>query len=57
MSFDRVIIIVMAVFSMIGAVDRICGNRLKLGASFGRGIVTMGPQREFFVVLQQYLSE
>ena len=42
MRFDKVVISIMAIFSIIGAVDRICGNRLKLGAAFENGITTMG---------------
>lgn len=40
--FDRVVIIVMAVFSIIAGFDRIFGNRFKLGAAFENGIITMG---------------
>lgn len=34
---------VMAVFAVIGAVDKILGNRLKLGDEFEKGIMTLGP--------------
>lgn len=34
---------VMAVFAIIGAVDKIFGNRLKLGDEFEKGILTLGP--------------
>lgn len=42
MSFDRIVIMVMGVFSIIGGLDRICGNRFKLGEAFENGILTMG---------------
>ena len=34
---------VMAVFAVIGALDKIFGNRLKLGDEFEKGIMTLGP--------------
>ena len=34
---------VMAVFAVIGALDKIFGNRLKLGDEFEKGITTLGP--------------
>ncbi len=34
---------VMAIFAVIGAVDKILGNRLKLGDEFEKGILTLGP--------------
>lgn len=43
MSFDRVIICIMALFAVLGAVDRILGNRLGAGKAFEEGISTMGP--------------
>ncbi|MBQ7096271.1 MAG: ethanolamine utilization protein EutH [Clostridia bacterium] len=42
MSFDKIIIIIMAVFAILGGLDRIFGNRLKLGEAFENGIKTMG---------------
>lgn len=42
MSFDRIIILLMALCSLIGGIDRICGNRLKLGEAFENGLLTMG---------------
>lgn len=42
MSFDRLIIIVMAVFLVIGGLDRVFGNHLKLGEAFEKGIRTTG---------------
>ncbi len=34
---------VMAVFAVIGALDKITGNHLKLGDEFEKGILTLGP--------------
>lgn len=34
---------VMAVFAVIGALDKILGNRLKLGDEFEKGLQTLGP--------------
>ncbi len=34
---------VMAVFAIIGALDKILGNRLKLGDEFEKGLMTLGP--------------
>ena len=42
MSVHEIVIGVMAVFALLGAVDRIFGNRLKLGESFEEGILAMG---------------
>ncbi len=42
MSFDKIIIIIMAAFAVLGGLDRIFGNRLKLGEAFENGIKTMG---------------
>ncbi len=42
MSFDRIIIVIMAVFLVIGGLDRIFGNHLKLGEAFEKGIRTTG---------------
>lgn len=33
----------MAVFAVIGALDKVFGNRLKLGDEFEKGIMTLGP--------------
>ena len=35
--------VIMAVFAVIGAVDKITGNHLKLGDEFEKGILTLGP--------------
>lgn len=42
MSADRIIIGLMAVFALLGALDRIFGNRLGLGKEFEEGILAMG---------------
>lgn len=42
MTFDKIIIYIMAVFLVIGGIDRIFGNRLKLGEGFEKGIRTTG---------------
>ncbi len=42
MTFDKIIIIVMAVFLVVGGLDRIFGNRLKLGTAFENGIKMTG---------------
>ena len=42
MSFHEIIIAVMAGFALLGAVDRIFGNRWGLGKEFEEGIMAMG---------------
>ncbi len=42
MSFHEIIIAVMAGFALVGAVDRVIGNRLGLGERFEEGIMAMG---------------
>ncbi len=42
MSAHEILIVVMAAFAAIGAVDRIFGNRLGLGKPFEEGILSMG---------------
>ncbi|MGN0976693.1 MAG: ethanolamine utilization protein EutH [Faecousia sp.] len=42
MSFDEILIAVMAVFAVLGAIDRIFGNRFGLGQEFENGILAMG---------------
>ncbi len=42
MSGHEILIAVMAVFAVLGALDRILGNRLGLGAEFENGITAMG---------------
>ena len=42
MSAHEILIAVMAVFALVGAVDRVIGNRLGLGKEFEEGILAMG---------------
>lgn len=42
MSFDEILIAVMAIFAVLGAIDRIFGNRFGLGQEFENGIQAMG---------------
>lgn len=42
MSFHEIIIAIMAVFALLGALDRILGNRMGLGEQFEEGILAMG---------------
>ncbi len=42
MSFHEILIAVMAGFGVLGALDRICGNRWGLGKEFEEGILAMG---------------
>ena len=42
MSFHEIIIAIMAVFALLGAVDRIFGNHWGLGKEFEEGILAMG---------------
>lgn len=43
MSVNEIIMLIMAVFAVVGAVDRIFGCRLGIGKEFEKGILTMGP--------------
>ena len=43
MSAHEILIAVMAVFALVGALDRILGNRFGLGKEFENGIQAMGP--------------
>ena len=43
MTVDRIIFVVIAIFAVIGGLDKIFGNRFGLGAAFEKGIFTMGP--------------
>lgn len=43
MSFDQIIIWIMAVGILIGGIDRIIGNKLGLGEKFEEGFNAMGP--------------
>ena len=42
MSFHEVLIALMAVFALLGGIDRILGNRFGLGPQFEEGILSMG---------------
>ena len=42
MSIDRIIIYLMAIFAVIGAIDRIIGNKFGLGEQFEEGIAAIG---------------
>ena len=42
MSVHEMLIALMAVFAVLGALDRIFGNRLGLGKQFEEGILAMG---------------
>ena len=42
MSAHELLITIMAIFAALGAVDRICGNKLGLGEEFENGIMAMG---------------
>lgn len=42
MSFHEILIAVMAAFAVLGAIDRILGNRFGLGKEFEEGVLAMG---------------
>ena len=42
LSVDRVLMLFMAIFALIGAIDQICGNRHGYGAAFTEGLCMMG---------------
>lgn len=42
MSFHEIVIAIMAIFAVLGAADRIIGNRFGLGKEFEEGILAMG---------------
>ena len=42
MSIDRVIIYLMVIFAVLGAIDRIIGNKFGLGSQFEEGIMAIG---------------
>lgn len=42
MSFHEILIAIMAIFAVLGALDRILGNRFGLGEKFEEGILAMG---------------
>ena len=43
MSVNEIIMVIMASFAVLGALDRIFGCKLGIGKEFERGILTMGP--------------
>ncbi len=43
MSINEVIVFIMMIFMMLGAIDRILGNRFGLGSEFEEGFNAMGP--------------
>lgn len=43
MSINEIIVLIMAIFVLVGAVDRAIGNRFKLGEQFEEGMNTFGP--------------
>ena len=42
MSIDRIIIYIMVIFAVLGAIDRIIGNKFGLGEQFEEGIMAIG---------------
>ena len=42
MSIDRIIIYLMVIFAVLGAIDRIIGNKFGLGEKFEEGIMAIG---------------
>lgn len=42
-SMDRVVMSIIAVGALLGGIDRICGNKLGLGAQFEKGLMLLGP--------------
>ena len=42
MSIDKIIIYLMVVFAVLGALDRIIGNRFGIGEKFEEGIMAIG---------------
>ena len=43
MSFDTIVMWIMASGALLGAVDKVLGNRFGLGDEFKKGYETMGP--------------
>ena len=56
MSFHEILIAVMAVFAVLGAADRILGNRWGLGKEFEEGILAMGSLALFIFEFLAYIS-
>ena len=42
MGVDKIILLIMAAFAVVGGVDKIIGNKLGLGGAFERGILLFG---------------
>ena len=42
MSIDKIIIYIMVAFAVLGALDRIIGNKFGLGEQFEEGIMAIG---------------
>lgn len=42
MSINEIIVYIMAIFAVLGAIDRIIGNRFGLGEKFEEGIMALG---------------
>ncbi len=40
---STIVVMIMAIFMLVGAIDRICGNKLGYGEQFEEGINAMGP--------------
>lgn len=45
MGISKIIMIIMAVFFVLGALDRLLGNKLGMGGEFERAFGLMGPSR------------
>ena len=60
MGVDKIILIVMAFFAVLGGIDRIFGSRFGLGESFERGILLMGQlflSMTGMIVLAPFLAQ
>lgn len=42
-SINSVIMMIMMIFMLVGAIDKICGNKLGYGEKFEEGFNAMGP--------------
>ena len=56
MSFDQVLIALMAVFALLGGLDRILGGRFGLGQRFEEGILAMGSLALAMVGMSEYAT-
>ena len=43
LAINSVVVMIMMIFMLVGAIDRICGNKLGYGEQFEEGINNMGP--------------